>query len=402
MIKVFLQLKQPCNIYFCLLCLKMLQGTAYPKGSLPSLTLTFIFMFWALIGTIDIIRNYPLTKYFKALNLLCLMYAVYILVFWIVDGGVFHDCYGDEKGVLDALKAPCYSLLPIYLFYLYTLKGYLNLKLLKTWMPILFVFGVISFFSDYREQLERYTMMMGSSNAEVTSNAGYSIMYFIPGMLVFQRNKSFVLLGMLLCLIVVLISVKRGAILIAVLAVLFVLWQTLKFSKGKYKLMALLLVLSFLVAGFMFWDYMMESSEHFSNRLAETLDGESSGRDSIFKYFWNSFIHETNSAYQLFGRGTYGTLRIYHLVAHNDWLEILTNQGLLGIAIFTNYWVKFFKDINRKVGMDNICLLLIFGMTLMQTFFSMSICGMPQQLTLMIGFCMANGFQRSNKVGKYA
>ena len=47
--------------------------------------------------------------------------------------------------------------------------------------------------------------------------------------------------------------------------------------------------------------------------------------------------------------------------AHNDWLEILTNQGLVGVVIYGFYWVCFMLTCRSRyiTGSNKFCLYLI-------------------------------------------
>ena len=124
-------------------------------------------------------------------------------------------------------------------------------------------------------------------------------------------------------------------------------------------------------------------------RVAGTLEGNSSGRDSIFKQCWDIFLN-SNVLGMLFGHGASATVGIIGIAAHNDWLEILVNQGLLGVTVYLFFWIAFYKtfrlDNSRETKpVIGSVMLIYFAATL----FSMSYSAMTLPSTLALGYCLA-------------
>ena len=75
-------------------------------------------------------------------------------------------------------------------------------------------------------------------------------------------------------------------------------------------------------------------NEYLQYRLEVAAQGNISGRDIIYSNIWNSWLN-SNSFHFLFGYGFAASIKITGgSFAHNDWLEILSNFGLLGVIIF--------------------------------------------------------------------
>lgn len=94
---------------------------------------------------------------------------------------------------------------------------------------------------------------------------------------------------------------------------------------------------------------------------------------------------------QIFGLGANATLKVTTNFAHNDWLEILINQGAVGILVYLAFYYRWFQTWRK---MDNIkveklalglCLLILF----MKTLFSMSYNSVSVYLSIVIGFSIA-------------
>ena len=84
---------------------------------------------------------------------------------------------------------------------------------------------------------------------------------------------------------------------------------------------------------------------YFQKRIENTLDGNSSGRDVLYNSLANYFWNETTSMQFVFGSGANATLQVVGDYAHNDWLEIAVNQGVLGLLVYVFYWMLFCKTI---------------------------------------------------------
>ena len=136
--------------------------------------------------------------------------------------------------------------------------------------------------------------------------------------------------------------------------------------------------------------YMLQNSAYFNERLEYTLEGNSSGRDRLYSVFWRHFINESNPFLFLFGNGALATLTISFNAAHNDWLEIAINQGLLGILVYVYYWMMFYKTWKKSKFDSEIYLAtgLILLVFFMKTLFSMSYNDMTVYDTLCLGYCM--------------
>ncbi len=129
----------------------------------------------------------------------------------------------------------------------------------------------------------------------------------------------------------------------------------------------------------------MSSSDYMMERIEDTLAGNSSSRDGLYSFFWKYFTEDSCFIHYLLGRGANGTLDIYYNYAHNDWLEIAVNQGLLGIFVYAFYWFGFLKTWKRaKISMrrlsspynlDILCQDYIFNVLWRHTYVSTSILG---------------------------
>ena len=95
--------------------------------------------------------------------------------------------------------------------------------------------------------------------------------------------------------------------------------------------------------------------------------------------------------YNNYWGGANYTLTVSNNYAHNDWIEILVNQGILGIFVFFMYWKSFFRTAFRT-NLDKTCSIvikMIFIGYFAKTMFSMSYTDYNIMVNLCLGYCIS-------------
>lgn len=391
-----------CNIYLLLWCLCELKGTLYAPGSIISQGLMLIIV---LISAKEFLFYYqkPSVKtsasraYFKSVLLLLILYTVYGIALFLTDGFV----YGDRPTYY-YLQAAYITFLPVYTCYIFTKQGKLTLTSLQLWMVVFIVVGICQFYYTQQKMMTQI-IENGSYIDETTNNAGYILLSIMPGLLVYYKKPIYMYLGLGICVFFVLVSMKRGAILIAAFILCQIIYRQIKKSKGSIKIFSLLLgtIGTILLVAFVM--NLANTDDFFYLRIQETLEGNTSDRDVIYKNLWDIYKDQFGFFEKIVGVGGMGTLKRVGMYAHNDWLETVFDQGILGIVVLVNYVLVFYKTVmNRKFSdLSKFCLLLTFQIFLIKSFFSMSICGMSIFMATVLGFALADGFSQYTNVVKY-
>ena len=390
--KISLFINNPCNLYFSFWCLYMLQGTLYESGSLISQGLIFIILYMSIRHAIILIKRRKKEQYFIALDALLLLITTYGLLLFVTDGTQLQSKYVSNP-CFYYLKTYLMSILPIYSAYYYTQTGKLTLSLFRRWVFVFVIVAIPVYFLMQRELMEAMLMNVNQYDS-VTNNSGYLFVALVPCMLVFYRKPIYLWTGITFSALFVLGSMKRGAILTAVMGITYILYKEYYQASKRQKILLLVLLL-FIASIFIYYiESVLMQSDYFYVKLQGTLEGASSGRDNLYLFYWNHYLYDSNIIQQLFGHGAWGTLKIYEVVAHNDWLEIIINQGLFGVAIFFFYWLSFFKTskCSRFSPVSRLSLLCLFLIYFTMTFFSMSIGDMPVFAGTITGFAVADGF----------
>lgn len=232
------------------------------------------------------------------------------------------------------------AFLPIISTYAFWKRGWLHEKLLK----ILFVLSLIlssCIFFDYYQKKLFLASLINSSQVEFTNETSYLFLALFPLVVLFDKNKLLQYFFLLYIFFFQVLSFKRGVLLIGILCLAyFFKYSTEKLSLRRkfYSFIGVFFVITILGV-FCYTEY--QSSLYFQTRIESTQRGNTSGRTDIYDDLFSHFLNDATSAEFLLGNGANGTLKITETYAHNDWLAILTEQGLLGILIYTLYWIAF-------------------------------------------------------------
>ena len=376
-----------CNLYIFLWLLYNLQSMVFGKsGTIISTLLVFSLIGISFYHFAYALCNYKMPKYMKGLTILVIMFTIYGIIFIISGKTIRFMRTQAQVRNYNYIKSIYVSLLPIYSFYVLTRKGMLTKEMVRKWTLLFFVIAALQFVQQQRLALE----MAIDGSEEFTNNFGYLFLSMIP-LLVFWEHKRVVqYIGLGLSMAFLLLGMKRGAILIGVLSLFVFLYHTMKNASRKQKTRVFILTAVLIIVGIYLISEMLQNSDYFNARVEETLEGNSSGRDRLYSVFWQHFINESNPWLFLFGNGANATLTIAWNFAHNDWLEIAINQGLLGLLVYLYYWIMFYKTW-KKNKFDNqihLAVGLILMIFFMKTLFSMSYDDMTIYDTLCLGYCM--------------
>lgn len=344
-----------------------------------------------LVGLYCLINNCKRSSnlYIKGLNRFFLLLSVYgFLLIMFSDVEITSIRGGKKVNSYWYLMELFTSILPIFSIYYFTIKGYLKKEMLILWL-VVFILLAPKIFIDSASLIGNNVTDMFSINR--TSNVGYVFVAILPAIALFNKNIIFQLLLFGYCIAGSFICMKRGPILICVLCLLIYFiykYKNVSIIK-KLFLVGGLIMLAYIVMSF-FTD-MADNNAYFLSRIEETKIGESSGRDDLFSEFIGFYIFEANLFEQLFGLGAYGTLKVSYNLAHNDWLEILIGQGLLGVFFYFSYWKSFYKTIKMNKNNQEVffALSFFFCIYFMKTFFSMSYNDMSIFSTLFFGYYLA-------------
>ena len=332
----------------------------------------------------------------KALSIFYLSLAIYGTIA-LVEGKTLHTPTTPIVPTNYIYKTS-WSLLPIFAFYNFAKKGLLTKQFMLKWIYACVVVATISYYFGMLQSLARH-----EGEEEATNNGGYIIVSLLP-MSIFLKDRSkqqyLLLAGALL---LTFLSMKRGAILVAGIAVTVYFWYLFRYSKKSRKIQVFVALMVAALGIFYVYDRLSTTSEYFQERVDETMEGETSGRDFIQGFLIDYYMTQYTPTEQLVGRGGNATLDVLGQFAHNDWIELGINQGLLGMLLYLFFWIAFAKTILKRDVPPKVktALAMLFEMYFLKTFFSMSYSEYTLYASMVLGFGIAVACDAGKAKKKY-
>jgi O-antigen ligase len=156
------------------------------------------------------------------------------------------------------------------------------------------------------------------------------------------------------------LTASRGAMLVAIVALMIVPMTMTRLSPGKMMVAMLLLVASGAIAT----TYIPERSlERLSSATTEVEAGRFGGRGQIWKMGMLAFAQKPLLGWGAAGfTGAVSPFLGYRIVAHNTYLTVLVEQGILGFIPWAMMFIAVIREVRRLPYMERR-----FGLVLLAT-----------------------------------
>lgn len=373
------------NTLLLLIILYFLQGALYSSGSVIAKMSLLLILIISAYYTIKSINNKIPNSTFGIL--LFTFIALHVLGYFIVvvSGNELKSIH---EAQLKNIITVCIAFFP---FYFLSYKGYITIKKMKVLTIAFLIVSIFQFNLSQQLRVDRITWTDG----DVVVNLGYYFVMLIPYAFLWKKNKTIPFILLLCITYFVIESAKRGA-LVCFLGglVVYICYQIRSLDKEKLlqntfnSFLFAALITSLLYK-------LISSNEFLINRFTKLSEGDSSGRS----YIYNSLVHNwinTDSFFNfVFGFGFVSTIKYSGTgnLAHNDWLEIITNFGLLGLFLYLCLFITIlynilFKNFEYSDKWALVCVIIIW---LLQSNFSMFYNAYYSLiLTALIGFILGH------------
>lgn len=320
---------------------------------------------------IMVLKYYKLPLFIKGVNILLVVFTFYGFIYLLTGPDyVVREFKIWRVPRIDYLKNIYCSLLPIYAYFDYAQKGVFTEKSLLKYATVLIVLTIYDF-------VMYMVMAKGidgrSYEAVFQNNVGYRFIPILAMLLLVKRWKFF--LGGI-CFIFIMMSLKRGAMVIGSVVTVVLFLQAIKTVSRKKKMWAAMFCM-ILAIGLGIWLInFYESTPLFQQRMEMTAKGDASGRNDIYAKLFDYAVNQDSDLAFLIGNGADATVGIAKNYAHNDWLEIMINQGVIGVLIYIAFFVMWFINYRKmkKTCHDSSCV-TCFG-TLLFVFLALSLFSM--------------------------
>lgn len=288
-----------------------------------------------------------------------------LFIVFVIFGFILTGEYSDTL-YLSQLKNIIYFMSAFYPIYYWTSIGLLTIKHLRFFALILLPVLVLVFFTS------EINLKLEQNRENVVNNVSYMFVSLLP-FLFFMKNRIVTLVFTIIILAFLIIGSKRGALVIGLLSSGLILYFNLKHIQGKNiisKFRNVLIIGVILSVGFFYLSDVIESNYYVFDRL----ERNESTRPENYLALWNNWYNSSSFVNLLFGYG-YFSSPLYtpeEVMAHNDWLEMLNDFGLVGFVIYILLLISFAKLIKKQQTIElkytHILVLLIWVFI---SFFSM-------------------------------
>lgn len=378
------------NIYTTICLLFLIRHELFGSFSMMGRGLYVLYYLLSLLYFFKSITEFRLPKCLKILGVFFALVFIY---------GIALTLQGENERGLYFITIHFESVFPVFSFYYFAKKGQINENWFRKVALFFFITAYILFNSGEMDRMER------SGADEVVNGTAYEWLALMPMMVFFRKKPVIQYIGIAIILFFVLSGFKRGAILLGAICFLVYLWHSLSSQKNSRRIIIVLLTGVLFYFLMQYLDNIMATSDLFNNRIEDTMDWNSSGRDDIYSQYWYYYWGQTNAMAIFFGNGALATVKNLGLMAHNDWLEYLIDVGLFGTMIYLFLWISWIK---MCVKSARICsqdifmgILLILIILLGKSIFSMSISYMSVFTTSLFGYLIAQYDNNLNAIKYY-
>lgn len=187
---------------------------------------------------------------------------------------------------------------------------------------------------------------------EAHLGTSYYVLFLLPTLLL-TPHKWLRYVGLIITGLVLFSSFKRGGVIAFVLAVVAYLFVKEVLVERKFKrLMVFLIAIIALFIILIFVDNAMGNI--VSERILNIQEDGGSGRDQVWSTTWN-MIKTSNSEHLIYGHGHNGVLKNspLELSAHNDFLEIMYNYGIVGFIPYLILHIQLMKQVFASIRVRN-------------------------------------------------
>lgn len=350
------------NVSVVLFFLYFLQGVVYPSGSFlsQSIILIYLLMGFVSFGGALLYRKNPWVV--VVWEMFYLLLALSFLVSPPTVLGTKYEAIG-QVSTFDQFKGITICVLSFFVSYYVALKKNVSEKNIIFIFFAFFLLSIIRFF---------YSIGLHSDREFFTNNSGYFVVLILPFLpFVFRKHQLLGFISAILMSYLVISSSKRGAIVCLILGLLVFLYFYYKNRKLKFA-NVFSFVLLLLVSSYFIYETIL-ANEYLLSRLEYTQESGIGTRSVAYGVLWQHWLNDTNILTILFGNGMSSTVSVWGNFAHNDWLELLISNGIVGVVLYAIFFVLFIVYV-RNMQLDSVykssaylCILI----WLLKTIFSM-------------------------------
>lgn len=258
---------------------------------------------------------------------------------WIVFEFIFGKTGAEKGNIFRMMLAP----MSFSFFYIVSKRGIRSEKYVIWGFVIIFLLSLLWSIQYSLRSMEEMDFLQ--------TNYVFWPLCCAPFIFLVNHKIKWVLIGLMIFGIV--ISMKRSAVIIAILTLLFYFWAKGRNLKRSMSTLALLIVGYFLLSIY-YSDYLLV----IEDRMEMMSSDEGSGRLPIYEMVWRH-ISNFDIGDVIIGRGFGSITQTGFSNAHNDFLQMLYEYGIIGLVFYIALIFRSCKQlwIINKIAVNNSVLI---------------------------------------------
>ena len=264
---------------------------------------------------------YVLISHFKAnrglIHIICLLWCIMMSIVAVFNGQV-----------LSLFKLILWPLI-FEMSYFAILYHPERIEPIRKVFWVIMVWGTILYLTSKGGNMDRVISLL--------PNAVFTPLLSVPILMV-NQNKRYVFFILLIISVLVLVSMKRSSMLIIATSWLA---YVLPMLKMRNKVLGFVMAGVILGAGLFFF---MKMNDAMGGQIMERIDREETdtgkNRLAIWEVTWAMIQNSTIKGF-LVGHGHFGVRNnsILEISAHNDFMEVIYDYGLISFALYLGLWI---------------------------------------------------------------
>ena len=256
-----------------------------------------------------------------------------------------------------------FCMFSMFIFCRIGIRGFVTKKFVTVAAVCLVLAAIPRYYHDMNQLLDLYV-----DRERTTINISTLFMTILPMSLIIKKKYSLPLL--FICISFIIAAGKRGNAVAAVIPVL--LFVVLYIKESKRRLLDYILISVAFIITYQYAENLIVNSEFLQQRIQMTLEGYDSNRSIIYAKCWDTWYNSDSFVRFMFGYGWDGTIRIVGIRAHNDWLELLVNNGLIGASLYLLLMLSLVYYLFKvKTLQDRFIVLAVFSIWIIKSLVSM-------------------------------
>lgn len=370
-------------IFIVLFSLYFAQGILYPVGTFISQILLLLLLIWGFVSMIKTIKLRQKPSIVRIFTFFSLMLIVTWLVSPKIVNGTVLEMIGKVRTFAQFKDEMGFCLM---FFIGFNISKFTH----ATKNTFLIISIILTFLSVVNFTYTSIQLSNLTGREENTVNTAYNFVSLLPLYAMAFKNHPKAITGILfICVFYVILGAKRGAIVCLCASLLYgFYWYNHNYKLGTLKrVLALFLILGLFAIAY----YWYTQNEYLVDRVSYTEENGIGMREIGYAVMFNHWINDKNILSQLFGNGTSQTINVWGNYGHNDWLELLIDNGLLGVSIYALVFVFAFYFVIKKISdpilqlTSFLCVIIWF----LKTCFSMGYTDLFSGIiTFVLGYCI--------------